>query len=343
MAGIASLVRIGQLLLGKLASKKDDTTPSSAAQFLPSQIIQRIALYTAAVDSYRSPSSDDDRITRAAGPLSRVCRSWRVSVITLFYQHFVLDINCTAVWIAPRRKMVYDKSEYISDNVRRLAKRVYMTVPFAGIFRGKVVDILNTNNFAQAVFPGVTVLRLNLYSGTSFTIDEVSDYRSSIDGFCAYLRGLFPHAREYYFSVSSFTDTDDSNMVGYLLSSIIGSGCRVAEYVHSSRGVQISGLSKVAGLTHIIIEDQACMEDCVELVRRNASTLVSVDLGIVDAPDFLPQLVTDDEGRAIVYPHLRKLTIHMTLLPKDMSAVFPALVDLNCTTGSLRVANILPV
>ncbi|KAJ1662604.1 hypothetical protein GGF38_003309, partial [Coemansia sp. RSA 25] len=102
----------------------------------------------------------------------------------------------------------------------------------------------------------------------------------------------------------------------------------------------ISGLFDVAGLTHIVIEDQACMEDCVELVRRNASTLVSVDLGIVDAPDFLPQLVTDDEGNAIVYPHLRKLAIHMTLLPKDMSAVFPALEDLKCTTGSLRIANV---
>ncbi|KAJ2906817.1 hypothetical protein GGI21_003989, partial [Coemansia aciculifera] len=104
----------------------------------------------------------------------------------------------------------------------------------------------------------------------------------------------------------------------------------------------ISGLFDVTGLTHIVIEDQARMEDCVELVRRNASTLVSVDLGIVDAPDFLPQLVMDDEGRAIVYPHLRKLAIHMTLLPKDMSAVFPALEDLNCTTGSLRIANIVP-
>ncbi|KAJ2580506.1 hypothetical protein GGH95_002556, partial [Coemansia sp. RSA 1836] len=339
MVGIARLVRIGQLLQRKWASKKEDVTPSSAAQYLPSRIIQRITLYTAAVDSYRSSNSDDDRITRAAGPLSRVCRSWRVSVITQFYQHFVLDINCTAMWITPRRKMVYSRSEYISDNVRHLAKRVYMTAPFAGIFSGKVVDILNANHFAQAVFPGVTVLRLNLYSGTSFTMYEVSDYRSNVDGFCAYLRGLFPHVEEYYFSVSSFTDTDDSNMVGYLLSSIIGSGCRVAEYVHSSRGVQISGLFDVAGLTHIVIEDQACMEDCVELVRRNASTLVSVDLGIVDAPDFLPQLVTDDEGNAIVYPYLRKLAIHMTLLPKDMSAVFPALEDLKCTTGSLRIAN----
>ncbi|KAJ2733538.1 hypothetical protein IW152_003004 [Coemansia sp. BCRC 34962] len=261
----------------------------------------------------------------------------------MFYQHFVLDINCTAMWITPRRKMVHRGSEYISDNVRHLARRVYMTVPFAGVFSGKVVNILSANHFAQAVFPGVTVLKLNLYSGTSFTMDEVSDYRSNIDEFCLYIHGLFPHVREYYFSVSSFTDTDDSNMVGYLLSSIIGQGCSVAEYVHSSRGVQISGLFEVAGLTHIVIEDQACMEDCVELVRRNASTLVAVDLGIVDAPDFLPQLVTDDEGSAIVYPHLRKLAIHMTLLPKDLSAVFPALEDLNCTTGSLRIANVVPV
>ncbi|KAJ2417264.1 hypothetical protein H4218_002242 [Coemansia sp. IMI 209128] len=343
MAAPARLLRIRQLLLSRWAAKKADAAPPSVAQYLPSRLIQRIALYTAAVDSYRSSSSDDDRITRAAGPLSRVCRSWRVSVITMFYQHFVLDINCTAMWITPRRKMVHSGSEFISDNVRRLARRVYMTVPFAGVFSGKVVNILNTNHFAQAVFPGVTVLKLNLYSGTSFTMDEVSDYRSNIDEFCLYIHSLFPHVREYYFSVSSFTDTDDSNMVGYLLSSIIGQGCSVAEYVHSSRGVQISGLFEVAGLTHIVIEDQACMEDCVELVRRNASTLVAVDLGIVDAPDFLPQLVTDDEGKAIVYPHLRKLAIHMTLLPKDLSAVFPALEDLNCTTGSLRIANVVPV
>ncbi|KAJ2066567.1 hypothetical protein GGI08_001804 [Coemansia sp. S2] len=343
MAGAAGLLRIRQLLLGRWTAKKEEVVPSSVAQYLPSRIIQRITLYTAAVDSYRSSSSDDDRITRAAGPLSRVCRSWRVSVITMFYQHFVLDINCTAMWITPRRKMVHSGSEYISGNVRHLAKRVYMTAPFAGIFSGKVVNILNSNQFAQAVFPGVTMLKLNLYSGTSFTMDEVSDYRSNIDEFCSYIHGLFPHVQEYHFSLSSFTDTDDSNMVGHLISSIIRPGCSVAEYVHSSRGVQISGLFEVAGLTHIAIEDQACMEDCVELVRRNASTLVSVDLGIVDAPDFLPQLVTDDEGKAIVYPHLRKLTIHMTLLPKDMSAVFPVLEDLNCTTGSLRIANILPV
>ncbi|KAJ2007961.1 hypothetical protein H4R26_000469 [Coemansia thaxteri] len=340
MAGLPSLLRIRQLWR-RAGKKESEATP--AAQHLPSRIIQRIALYISAVDGYRGASSDDDRITRAVGPLSRVCRSWRVSVLTLFYQHFVLDINCTAMWITRTRQMVYTKSEYISDNVRHLAKRVYLTAPFAGIFSGKVVDILNENHFKQAVFPGVTVLRLNFYCGTIFTLQEVADYKTHVEAFCAYVHALFPNAQEYYFRVSSFTDTDDSNMVGFLLSRIIRDGCRVAEYTHSSGGVLISGLLNVSGLTHLCIEDQACMEDCVELMRRNASTLVSVDLGVVDVPDILPQLVTDDDGNAIVYPQLHRLAIHMSLLPKDMVAVFPALQDLQCTTGSLRIANTDPV
>ncbi|KAJ2521532.1 hypothetical protein H4217_001331 [Coemansia sp. RSA 1939] len=372
--------------------------PESAAQYLPSAIIKRIAYYVSAGDSVllnttatntgtrsssalsskdninctnhtntntnttstannncRSSSTSDnstntmgssqDRITRAARPMVSVCRSWRVAVLALFYSHFVLDINSTAVRIAPYRKMVYEKSDHISNNVRRLAKSVYITAPYASIFTGQIMRTLRANHLAEDTsFPGVSCLYLNFYTGLTEAVQELADYQQHIAEFSQLLNySLFPNAEEFHFQVSSFTDTDDSHMVGTLLAALVSSTAhrlRVAEYVHSSGGVRISGLLHVSGLTHISIQDpSANIEECVELVRCNASTLVSADLGGIDAPVFLPQLVVDDSGAPIVYPRLRSLAIHMKLLPKDYSAVFPALKHLDGTTGSLRIAN----
>ncbi|KAJ1667185.1 hypothetical protein IW140_001561 [Coemansia sp. RSA 1813] len=359
--------------------------PESAAQYLPSLIIKRIAYYVSTDDSVllatgtESPAaphnnknisqgsssnsnnnssnsnskssstigSNQDRITRAAQPMVAVCRNWRVSVLSLFYSHFVLDINSTAVRIAPCRKMVYEKCDNISNNVRRLAKSVYITAPYASIFTGHILRTLRANHLSEDVtFAGVSCLYLNFYTGLTEAVQELADYEQHIAEFSQLIsNALFPNADEYHFQISSFTDTDDSYMVGTLLTSLIGSGTRrlrIAEYVHSSSGVRINGLLHVSGLTHIRIQDYAHTEDCVELVRRNAPTLVSVDLGCVDAPEFLPQLVTGDDGSPITYPNLRNLAIHMKLMPKDFSAVFPVLKHLNCTTGSLRIANVEP-
>ncbi|KAJ1857612.1 hypothetical protein LPJ73_002020 [Coemansia sp. RSA 2703] len=344
MVGIPKLLRIPRRWM---RSQKSQACPQkSTAQFLPSHIIQRIAHYVAAAytTTYTGDRSNTyDQISRATASLVGVSRSWRVALIPMFYRHFVLDINCSAMWISPARKMVNNDSEIINDSVKHLAKSVYLTAPFDGIFNGRVAQILDDNKYVDAVFPEVNVLRLNFYSGTTLPVQETTEYKRYVDEFCLYIRRLFPKAEEYRFQVSPFTDTDDSQMVGWLLSELIhNSDCRVAEYIHSSGGVQVSGLVDVVGLTHLSIEDQACMEDCVELVRRNAATLVSVDLGISDAFDFIPRLVTNDDGSTIVYPNLTQLSIHVNLLPKDMNTSFPALKDLNCTTGTLRVANVLP-
>ncbi|KAJ2842258.1 hypothetical protein GGI22_007610, partial [Coemansia erecta] len=107
----------------------------SAAQYLPSLIIKRIAYYvstdasvqfdadaaadaksTAALNNKSTVGSSQDRITRASQPLAAVCRSWRVAVLPMFYSHFVLDVNSTAVQIAPYRRMVYEKCDIISNN-----------------------------------------------------------------------------------------------------------------------------------------------------------------------------------------------------------------------------------
>ncbi|KAJ2718735.1 hypothetical protein GGI07_005619 [Coemansia sp. Benny D115] len=282
-------------------------------------------------------------MSQASRALVGVSRSWRVAVIALFYRHFVLDINCLAMWISPSRRMVHRDCEDISESVKHLAKSVYITAPFDGIFNGRVVQVLDSNSYREAVFPEVSVLRLNFYSGSTVPLQESADYDLCISEFCAYIQRMFPRATEYRFQISSFTDTDDSQMVGRLLSEMIGtSQCQVAEYVHMSSGVQLSGLLDVRGLTHLSIKDQASTEDCIELMRRNASSLVSVDLGIVDPVEFAPQLVTQDKGTNVVYPRLKSLTIHVSFVPKDLSASFPALQDLNCTTGSLRIANVLP-
>ncbi|KAJ2381619.1 hypothetical protein GGI23_007542 [Coemansia sp. RSA 2559] len=243
--------------------------------------------------------------------------------------------------------MVYEKCDIISNNVRRLAKSVYITAPYASIFTGHILRTLRANHLSGDVtFAGVSCLYLNFYTGLTEAVQELTDYQQHITEFSQLIsNALFPNADEYHFQVSSFTDTDDSHMVGTLLATMVSGGSRrlrVAEYVHSSSGVRISGLLHVSGLTHIRIQDYAHTEDCVELVRRNASTLVSVDLGCVDAPEFLPQLVTGDDGYPITYPNLRNLAIHMKLMPKDFSAIFPVLKHLNCTTGSLRIANVVP-
>ncbi|KAI9505261.1 hypothetical protein GGI25_002170 [Coemansia spiralis] len=362
MVALAKLSRLG---LWRRPSKKPPLT--SSAQYLPTLIIRRIAHYVAADDSVLvnptgsaanvsdgsgigldadpSVSSNQDRLAKGTRAMVAVCRSWRVAVIALFYSHIVLDINSTAMWISPYRKMMYEKCDAISNHAQTLARSARITAPFASVFTGHVLRILRENHLSEdVVFSKVTCLYLNLYTGTTVPVQELADYQQHIDEFCQFIEVLFPNAQEYHFQVSLFTDTDDNHMVGILLATLISRSShrlQIAEYVHSSCGVGISGLLNVIGLTHISIQDHASTEECVELVRRNASTLVSVDLGIVDAPEFLPQLITDDSGAPITYPNLRNLAIHMKLLPKNLSASFPVLKHLSCTTGSLQNVNVV--
>ncbi|KAJ1729121.1 hypothetical protein LPJ61_003678, partial [Coemansia biformis] len=264
----------------------------SAAQFLPSRVIQRIAFYASAAvvddDDFRDSSgraqSTQDRISRTSQQLGAVCRNWRVAVLALFYRHYVLDINCTAMWISRYRRMVYTACPSISDNVKHLARAVQITAPFAGVFNGKVVQILEANGFGSTVFLGVQSLWFNFYAGTSIQVEEIEGVDRSIRQFSDYVSALYPNATAYHFRVSLFTDSEDSCMVGRLLSTLLGNRrdrpLQMVEYMHESSGVRLRGLVDVLGLTHISIKASANPADCVNLVRRNAATLVAADLGI---------------------------------------------------------------
>ncbi|KAJ1739207.1 hypothetical protein H4R22_002265 [Coemansia sp. RSA 1290] len=231
----------------------------------------------------------------------------------------------------------------INDCVKQLAQSVHITMPFAGVFTGKVVQILDANGYGNAVFPRVHSLWLNFYAGTTVPIEEIKDVGFYIEQFTKYLTALFPSTAHYHLQVSVFTDSDDSFMVGDLLNAIISSARHpnhTIEYVHSSSGVRISGLADVSGLTHIVIQDDIDPADCLNLVRRNAATLVAADLASVDAPDYLPRLTADDGGNLVIFPRLRNLSINGKLIPDDTSLAFPALKTLHRSTGKLCVANV---
>ncbi|PIA19710.1 hypothetical protein COEREDRAFT_79001 [Coemansia reversa NRRL 1564] len=321
-------------------------TPS--AQHLPSHIVQHIAYYVSAADDYYRDSggrsrSSDDRLSRASQALVGVCRSWRVALLTMFYRHFVLDINCTAMWISPYRKMVNTSCPEINSNIKHLARSVHITAPFAGVFNGKVLHILDVNGYSGAVFPEIKGVWLNLYAGTTVPIEEIHDVDTYIQQFSTYIAALFPNSTHYHFQVSLFTDSDDSFMVGKLLMALVTSRCErplhTVEYVHASSGVRIGGLN-VLGLTHITIQDGVDSADCVNLVRRNAETLVAADLAIIDAVDYVPQLSADDDGNLIIYPRLQRLSVHSRLLPEDTTVAFPALKHLRRTSRTLFIANV---
>ncbi|KAJ2824608.1 hypothetical protein IWW50_003256, partial [Coemansia erecta] len=314
------------------------------AQYLPSSIIQHIAYCVAATYDYQSDKSGlmrsaDDRTSRAAQALVGVCRSWRVAALALFYRQYVIDINCSAMAVSARRRMV---AAEVGDNVRRLARAVHVTAPFAGVFSGRVVQLLDASGYGGAEFAAVGHVWLNFYAGLTVPVEELHDVSAAINRFAEYVAALFPGAQHYHVQVSLFTDSDDSVMVGALLGALLGRARQqlcTAEYVHASSGVRIGGLAGVSGLTHITVQDDANAADCINLVRQNAATLVAADLGMVDALDYLPRLTADDDGNPITYPRLRSLSIHVNLLPEDTSVAFPALESLRRTTGRLYVAN----
>ncbi|KAJ2157129.1 hypothetical protein GGF46_004719 [Coemansia sp. RSA 552] len=318
---------------------------ATSAQYLPSRILQNIAHYVAAADNCRDgePRGVDDGLTQASHTMAGVCRSWRVAVLALFYRNFVLDINCTAMWISPYRKMVYPDCPEISSNVKHLARSVRVTVPFAGVFNGNVVEILDANGYGSAVFPEVRDLWFNFYAGTTVPVEEMGDVNEAIVRFSSYVSARFPSAANYHFQVSLFTDGDDCHMVSSLLSVLVNSAhspLQKVEYVHASSGVRMAGLAGIRGLTHISIQDDANPADCIDLVRNNAATLVFADLGVVSALDYLPRLTTDDDGNPITYPHLLNLSIRVNLHPRESSVAFPALECLDRTsmcTANLRL------
>ncbi|KAJ2541474.1 hypothetical protein GGF49_003636 [Coemansia sp. RSA 1853] len=325
-----------ELLGWRIRWGKRATRRTRLAQYLPSHIIQRIVHH---ITLGRDKSTHSlDHLSRAAHPLVGVCRNWRASILSVFYAHYNVDINCSSMHMSLRRRMV-PTTPSINDCVRALARSVRITAPFAGVFGGKVTRIMDSSGFVGAVFMGVDHVWLNFYAGLSEPVDEMGDVQGEIAKFVARIWAMFPRAQHLHMQVSLFTDSDDSQMVGALLGALATRRLQTVEYVHVSSGVRMGGLAGVTGLTHIRVQDDASLADCVSLVRSNAQTLVEADLGVVDALDCLPRLTVDDNGEPITYPRLRSLAIHVNLLPEVTVASFPALETLRRTTGHLHVAN----
>ncbi|KAJ2153541.1 hypothetical protein J3F82_001882 [Coemansia sp. RSA 637] len=328
-----------ELLGWRIPWGKKSAHRKTVAQYLPSHIIQRITHHITHAQDKGTHSLD--HLSRAAHPLVGVCRNWRASTLSLFYAHYNVDINCSSMHMSMRRRMV-PTTPQISECVRALARSVRITAPFAGVFGGKVTRILNASGFDGAVFAGVDRVWLNFYAGLTEPVDEMHNVQGEIAEFVKRVWMMFPHAEHLHMQVSLFTDSDDSQMVATLLGALATRKLQTIEYVHVSSGVRIGGLAGVTGLTHIRVQDDASLTECLDLVRRNAQTLIEADLGVVDAMDCLPKLTVDDSGELITYPKLRSLAIHVNLLPEVTAASFPALETLRRTTGHLHVANESP-
>ncbi|KAJ1960107.1 tyrosine-protein phosphatase siw14 [Dipsacomyces acuminosporus] len=324
--------------------KRSSKCPGPLVQSLPHSILHRIALYTSAFEqsSIRQwEMASSPEITRPLLSMLSVCKNWRAAVMPIFYHTAKLSISADSTHIEPTDDLTHSLSDVIRSKEYTLPRCVVVTVPYAGVFNGSITNLLSSMGYADAVFPEVTELRFNLYSGYYISDDDSAEYDFYTDCFCGYIHAMFPNAQDYHFRVYPFANADDSEMISNVLAGLTqrGAGARVFEYVHSSNMVDISGFQLLTNLTHITFQTDVDRAEYIKLVTQCADTLESVDLQRVKIASAWADLVQDQWGSPIVYPRLRKLSfcVHESSLFHYLDAPegtpFPSLTHLSVTGG----------
>ncbi|KAJ1718637.1 hypothetical protein LPJ53_006406 [Coemansia erecta] len=326
------------------------------AQILPLHIIESIANYMPRVSGSRLPVSDVETsavIQPALLPLMSVCRSWRSTVCSLFYNSAVFVYDEKRVWVHNHKSLIKLDNVVETGNHHHLKKLQFVISPM------DFVDGANSTGPLQSAIDRcgqlgriyeVSIVFAQNYSTIRYWEQQNNDADKSIDmeqlgttltEYAQLFHRLLPNKRivnifksEEYRRSPQVIEVSE-RVVGFLPQLLDSTVCHFSSTRLNLTKAFVERLTHNA-LRRITITGHKGTQQHVELLRRNASTLEVVRIKNATAHAVVKMTYRGSKYGTLVYPRLRKLHISFCVgrrssrHPQPTCDPFPALKALVC-------------
>ncbi|KAJ1963127.1 hypothetical protein GGI12_002244 [Dipsacomyces acuminosporus] len=232
--------------------------------------------------------------------------------------------------------LLHGLDDVISNKASTFVKCITIRVTRDSVLSGKAAELLSQPCYSNAVFPSVAHLKLDISCGDGSEEGDDRALQNNANMFCECIKRLFPSYKALCINIGYLGLNDYYDIVGDAVTSLATNQLKAFDYSGNAHYLHMPDLGHLANLTHISFVASGGPVLIVELVRRNASTLVSADLrGLKFKAS--AELVTGPNNTIMSYPRLKKLSLSVTdkKNPKtfaipDNGIPFPVLTHLRC-------------
>ncbi|KAJ2115067.1 hypothetical protein IW146_002600 [Coemansia sp. RSA 922] len=289
-------------------------TSLSIFQILPSHVVKAIVDHVAGSTrlAYDGVDCYSQEWLRLQVPLLWVCHNLRAVVRSQLSRGCRIDV-CSGVnsqrlpW-----PLQPDSLEEFEFPVRRLVKEIELVVCETEIYNGNTLEQISREEYRDLQLPLAQRIRI-IFTGDDKYNDKdeinVDEAETNVSVFLQWIRQLAPKLTEIDLSAPFSTGRAyrrlDQHYDG-LVKGLLQLAKRVAFSENERCVTNMLQLDGVCDLVHLRYGIHGDSENVVQLTRRCALTLQSLDIVLPNAVD-ISGIVRDADGNYAVYPHLLTL------------------------------------
>ncbi|KAJ2095998.1 hypothetical protein GGI09_004590 [Coemansia sp. S100] len=293
-------------------------TSLSMFQILPSHVVKAIVDHVASSTrlAYDGVDSYSQEWLRLQVPLLWICHNLRAVVRSQLSRGCRIDV-CSSVNSQRLPRPLHPESlEELEPPVRRLVKEIELVVCEAEIYNGDTLEQILREEYRDLQLPLAQRIQI-IFTGNGKYNDKdeinVDKAESNVSAFLQRIRQLAPKLTEIDLSAPFSTGRAYQRLdqhYGGLVKRLL----QLTRHVTFSENercmtnmLQLDGIRDLVHLRYGIYGDS---EKFVQLTRRCALTLQSLDIGSPNAMD-ISGIVRDAEGNYTVYPRLLTLKLNL--------------------------------
>ncbi|KAJ2252894.1 hypothetical protein GGI13_003014, partial [Coemansia sp. RSA 455] len=249
-------------------------------------------------------------------PLLWVCHNLRAIVRTQLSRGCRIDV-CSGVNSQRLSWPLQPESpEEFELPVRRLVKEIELVLCEAEIYNGDTLEQISHEEYRDLQLPLAQRIRIIFTDGDKYNDKDetnVDEAETNVSAFLQWIRQLAPKLTEIDLSAPFSTGRAyrrlDQNYGG-LVKRLLQIARRVAFSDNKRCVTNMLQLDGVCDLVHLRYGIHGDSETFVQLTRRCALTLQSLDIGLPNAVN-ISGIVRDADGNYAVYPHLLTLKLNL--------------------------------
>ncbi|KAJ1669127.1 hypothetical protein GGF38_002492 [Coemansia sp. RSA 25] len=261
-----------------------------------------------------------------------ICRIWRHLVLERIWKKYFLNISAEFGDVFTNNPR-WREGCVPPPNQAALVRDVEIQVPFAGILTGSAYNLLEKSQYGSVVLPFAHRLVINLLDTMGdFEVDEAEAIANALS-FIRLLRSLAPATNQVNVRLSDMLRVrmQDEQALGVFLSSLYGVSRQSTLHLSQSGFASACFIDSVSELSTLSLRwgDNTLLLS--KLMHKNAKSLQKLSITYAHL-NAVTSLFCDEQGRGIVYPSMKHLTL------SDRSGLVPA--DLPCAANVAPFKNL---
>ncbi|KAJ2013019.1 hypothetical protein GGI14_005573 [Coemansia sp. S680] len=288
----------------------------SPFQLLPPHVVELVVNHIAGTRRRIYSGSDDpEEEAELQMPLLWVCHNFRVAVYSRFCRGYELCLNSGNGTVHSTRSSWPDCLEQADYQTQHLAKDLQIEVDIWSIYSGKSSELLSHAPNTDLVFPLVRSLTFFFVSSLKKkqkTTTSVQDIETNITALVQRVKRMVPMANEVKVETSAYSHDVHPSACPHF-AGLVSQLYRLTDsVVRSSLNCTVPFWQQhdlVQSIIYSSYQDYNSSESVMQLVRRNASVLRTLDIAL-EASDITGLIRNDNDGY-VCYPRLHRLNLKM--------------------------------